>query len=145
MVSKDPTTVTVSGKGDSYAQRLQARGHAFAADEPKEVGGEDTGPTPYELLLAALGSCTSITLTMYAQRKKWPLEAVEVELAHQKIHADDCASCETEKGLLDHIHRTIHLAGPLDQEQRTRLLEIADKCPVHRTLQGEIHVTTELA
>lgn len=145
MASQHPTEVLVAGNGDSYAQSIQARGHELRADEPVKLGGEDTGPTPYELLLGALGACTTITLTMYAKRKGWPLEDVQVALSHQKIHAEDCASCSTEKGLLDHIERKLSFAGPLDQEQRERLLEIANKCPVHRTLEGEIHVTTSLA
>lgn len=145
MTSKDPTQVLVTGHGNSYAQKIQARGHELRADEPVDLGGEDTGPNPYELLLSALGACTNITLTMYAKRKRWPLEDVQVALSHQKIHADDCASCTTEKGLLDHIERKLSFTGPLDQEQRERLLEIANKCPVHRTLEGEIHVTTSLA
>ncbi|MHC4837828.1 MAG: OsmC family protein [Planctomycetota bacterium] len=142
MAGQDPVVVTVSGRGGSYTQSIQARQHAVGADEPRELGGEDTAPTPYELLLAALGSCTSITMTMYAKRKEWPLQGVDVELRHRKIHADDCAGCETEKGMLDHIDRRIALHGPLDEAQRARLMEIADKCPVHRTLEGEIHITS---
>lgn len=136
--------VVVTGGAEGYAQTVQAGKHRLRADEPEDVGGTDTGPNPYELLLAALGTCTSITLRMYADRKGWPLEGVRVRLAHSRIHAEDCADCETEKGKVDHIDRFLALAGELDEEQRQRLLEMADRCPVHRTLHGEIDVATEL-
>ena len=111
------------------------------ADEPAP-GGDDTGPTPYDLLLAALGACTAMTLRLYAQRKQWPLADVTVSLRHSRIHAEDCANCETRAGLLDRIERVIRLDGNLDDDQRERLLEIADRCPVHRTLQSEIVIDT---
>ena len=117
--------------------------HGIRADEPLSLGGADTGPTPYDLLLASLGACTSMTLRLYADRKGWPLEDVRVELAHKKIHAKDCASCETQEGRIDRIDRWIELEGPLDEEQRRRLLEIADRCPVHRTLHAEVLIETE--
>ncbi len=119
--------------------------HRISADEPTAAGGTDTGPNPYDLLLAALGSCTSMTVAMYARRKQWPLQAVTVRLRHSKIHAADCESCETQEGLLDRIERVVELRGPLDEEQRARLLEIANRCPVHRTLTSEIDIRTRLA
>jgi len=108
------------------------------------VGGTNRGPSPYDYLTAALGACTSITLRMYADRKKWPVEGITVRLDHQKIHATDCGVCESSIGKIDHITREIELAGPLDAEQKQRLLEIADKCPVHRTLHSEVVVQTSL-
>ncbi len=108
------------------------------------VGGTDTGPSPYGLLLAALGSCTSMTLRMYADRKKWPLQGVTVHLHREKVHAEDCAECETRVGCIEQIERRIELAGPLDESQRQRLLEIANMCPVHRTLKAETQITTTL-
>jgi putative redox protein len=114
------------------------------ADEPVGAGGDDSGPSPYELLLASLGACTSMTLRTYADLKKIPLEKVTVRLKHEKIHAQDCAECETKEGKIDRIDRQIELAGPLDDAQRTKLLEIANKCPVHRTLHSELHIPTTL-
>ena len=123
---------------------MMSEGHLQLADEPISVGGSDRGPTPYGYLLAALGSCTSMTLRMYADRKKWPLEGVTVSLKHSKIHAEDCADCETTVGKIDVIERQLELVGPLDETQKQRLLEIADRCPVHRTLHGEVAVKTSL-
>ena len=127
-----------------YTNLARTAAHSWIADEPKSVGGDDRGPGPYDLLLAGLGACTSMTLRMYANRKKWPLEKVTVRLKHGRIHADDCADCETTDGLVDEIMRTLEVEGPLDEEQRARLLEIADKCPVHKTLENEIKVRTTL-
>jgi putative redox protein len=139
----EPGTVVVSDLTDSgFTQRVRAGRHIVIADEPPSVGGDDLGPTPYGLLLAALGTCTSMTMRMYAQRKGWPLESSTIQLRHSRIHAADCAECETKEGKLDHITRTVHMEGDLDDEQRARLLEIADKCPVHRTLSSEIVIET---
>jgi putative redox protein len=138
------TTVIVRGDATGLAQEIETGRHRLVADEPVEAGGTDTGPSPYELLLAALGACTSMTLSMYAQRKHWPLERVTVRLRHDKIHAKDCAECETKEGMLDRIEREISLTGPLDAEQRERLLAIANRCPVHRTLVSEVDIRTRL-
>ena len=138
----DIRNVVVRGSAAGFAQEIVAGPHRMAADEPVSVGGTDTGPTPYDFLLAALGACTSITVGMYARRKGWPLEEVTVNLRHSKIHASDCAECETKEGLLDRIERDIHFGGSLTNEQRSKLLEIANKCPVHRTLTSEIVIKT---
>ncbi len=123
---------------------VMVRGHSLIADEPVAAGGTDMGPTPYEYLSAGLGACSSITLRMYADRKGWPLESINVRLAHRKTHAKDCETCETEKGYIDEIEREIELIGPLDDQQRERLIQIADRCPVHRTLHSEILVKTHM-
>ena len=128
-----------------FATYVTAAGHAFKADEPLAAGGTDSGPGPYDLLLAALGACTGMTLRLYADRKGWPLERIEVKLRHDRIHAEDCADCETRVGRVDRIEREIALHGPLADAQRAQLLEIADKCPVHRTLTSEIRIETRLA
>ncbi len=130
------------GEGD-LGQEIVVGPHLLTADEP-EPAGTDTGPSPYNLLAAALGACTSMTLTLYAQRKEWPLESVTVVLRHDKIHAEDCADCETRVGKVDRIERAIELEGPLTDEQRQRLLEIAEKCPVRRTLSSEISIRSRL-
>ena len=135
-----------SARGISrLAQEILVGRHRLAADEPREAGGSDLGPNPYDLLLAALGACTSMTLRLYADHKEWPLERTTVRLSHEKIHATDCADCETREGKIDQIEREIELAGPLDAQQRQRLLEIAEKCPVHRTLHSEIKIRSRLA
>jgi uncharacterized OsmC-like protein len=137
-------TVAVRGSAAGFAQDIVAGPHRLASDEPVAEGGTDKGPSPYDLLLAALGSCTSMTVGMYARRKGWPLEKVDVTLRHSKIHATDCADCETKEGMLDRIQRDIHFVGPLTTEQRSKLLEIANKCPVHRTLTSEIDIKTRV-
>lgn len=135
-------SVVVHGMASGFAQEIVAGRHQLKSDEPASDGGTDTGMGPYELLLAALGSCTSMTVSMYARRKGWALDSVTVNLRHRKIYAEDCADCETRAGLLDHIERDIRLSGALDAEQRAKLLEIANKCPVHRTLKSEIKIRT---
>ncbi len=141
-----PGSVVVQEAGEGrFAQRIAAGKHALSADEPESYGGFDSGPTPYDLLLAGLGACTSMTVRMYAARKLWPLERVTVTLRHQKIHAEDCADCETREGRIDYIDRRVAFDGALDDEQRAKLLEIADKCPVHRTLNSEVQIETALA
>jgi uncharacterized OsmC-like protein/alpha-beta hydrolase superfamily lysophospholipase len=139
----DAKTVVVRETGGGrFQQEVTVGTHRFLADEPLEVGGLDSGPGPYDLLLAGLGACTAMTLRLYAERKALPLERVTVRLNHSRIHAADCADCETKEGMLDRIDRAITLRGALDAEQRRRLLEIADKCPVHRTLTSEIDIRT---
>jgi len=136
--------VAENGEG-KFAQVVSVGGrHVLRADEPLSYGGDDTGPGPYDYLLAGLGACTTMTVRMYANRKGWPLENVSVKLKHDKIHAADCEDCETRDGKLDRIERELTISGALDDEQRQRLLEIADKCPVHRTLHSEVKVATVL-
>ncbi len=135
--------VSETGEG-KFTQIVQSGRHRLVADEPASVGGDDKGPGPYDYVLAGLGACTSMTVRMYAQRKGWPLERVTVGLSHKKIHADDCSDCETKSGKLDEIDRWLTFEGDLDDEQRARLLEIADKCPVHRTLTHEIKIRSTL-
>jgi putative redox protein len=140
--SEGTVTVTEAGSG-TYTQQITAGNHRLVADEPRPIG-DDAGPTPYDLLLAGLGACTSMTVRMYADRKGWPLERVRVTLRHSRIHAKDCADCETTKGWIDHIDRDVELAGDLDDTQRQRLLDIAERCPVHQTLTSEVDIATSL-
>jgi len=128
----------------NYQQEAKTTQHTIIIDESKDVGGDGKGPDPYDLLLSALGGCTSMTIMMYARRKEWPLESVQVKLTHEKIHATDCDECITEEGKLDQITKTIYLKGDLTQEQRERILEIAERCPVNRTLTTECHVMSKL-
>jgi putative redox protein len=140
------TSILVRETGPGrLAETITVRGHSLRADEPVAVGGSDTGPNPYDLLCAALGACTAMTLRLYADQKKWPLMRVSVRLRHDKIYARDCAECETREGRIDRIERQITLEGTLDAAQRARLLEIAERCPVHRTLMSEISIKTALA
>jgi putative redox protein len=134
--------VIVHGIAASFAQEVEIGSHELSADEPVSYGGTDTGASPYDLLLAALGSCTSMTIGLYARKRKWPLEKITVSLRHSKIHAKDCDDCETKEGKVDRIWRDIHLDGSLTEEQRTKLMEIADRCPVHQTLTSEINIKT---
>jgi putative redox protein len=139
-----PGTVLVAGTGTGFEQVLLDGRHMLHADEPASVGGADAGPNPYELLLMALGACTSMTIEMYARRKVWPLERALVRLSHAKAYAEDCIDCEKAGAKLDRITRTIELVGPLDAAQRARLLQIAELCPVHKTLTGKIEIRTTL-
>ena len=138
------SAVIVRGAATGFAQDIVAGRHQFASDEPASVGGTDTGPTPYDLLLAALGSCTSMTVGLYAKRKQWPLKHVTVRLRHSRVHVQDCANCETSDAKLTVIECDIEFEGPLDQDQRARLLAIADRCPVHLTLASTIEIRTRL-
>ncbi|MFG3595041.1 alpha/beta fold hydrolase [Bradyrhizobium sp. RDI18] len=142
--SEAPRHVVVRETRNSKFQQIVTTGpHQMVADEPVAVGGQDSGPGPYDFLLAGLGACTSMTMRMYADRKSLPLDRVTVTLKHSKIHATDCAECETREGMLDQIDRVILIEGALDADQRKRLMEIADKCPVHRTLKSEIQIVTK--
>lgn len=135
-----PADVIVRGDASGFLQKIVSGTHHFEADEPVSVGGTDTAPTPYDYLLAGLGTCTSMTVGLYARRKKWPLQDVTVALRHSRIHAKDCADCETKDGMLDRIELDLELTGSLTPEQRAKLIEIAAKCPVHRTLTSEIDI-----
>ena len=132
-------------RNSKFQQTVSVGPHRMLADEPVAAGGQDSGPGPYDFVLAGLGACTSMTMRMYADRKALPMERVTVTLKHSKIHAQDCAECETKEGMLDQIERIIAIEGALDAEQRTKLMEIADKCPVHRTLTSEIRIVTKAA
>jgi uncharacterized OsmC-like protein len=138
----DAGEVVVSGNAAGFVQEILAGPHRMIGDEPASAGGTDRGPSPYDFLLAALGSCTSMTVGMYARRKGWPLENVTVNLRHSRIHASDCAECVTKEGMVFRIERDIHFAGNLTPEQRSKLLEIANKCPLHQTLTSEINIRT---
>ena len=137
--------VVVEEEGARYAQRVRAGKHAFVADEPEEKGGADRGPNPYDLLLSALGACTTITVRMYADLKKIPLRRVSVKLRHEKIPAAECPDCETKEGKVDVIEQEVTLDGDLSAEQRARLMQIAGRCPVHRTLLSEVKITSRPA
>ncbi len=142
----EPGIVTVAEtRAGKFGQEITAGKHRLFADEPVSAGGTDTGPSPYDLLLAGLGACTAMTVRMYADLKQLPLDRVTVRLRHEKVHAQDCAECETREGKIDRIGRELELAGRLDETQRARLLEIANKCPVHRTLHSEVWIPTRLA
>jgi putative redox protein len=144
----EPDAVPIDGvlveetHNGKFEQAIIAGPHRYVADEPMSAGGNGAGPSPYEYLLAGLGACTSMTVRLYADRKQIPLRHVAVHLRHDKIHAADCENCETKVGMVDRIDRTVTLQGELDTEQRAKLMEIADKCPVHRTLSSEISIKT---
>lgn len=134
----------VVSSDSNLRQEIWAGRHTLIADEPMDVGGEDTGPTPYELLLASLGACTSMTLLLYARRKQWPLERVEVRLTHHRVHAKDCLECEQKQGYLDQVEKEIVVSGSLDEAQVQRLGEVAEMCPVNRTLKNAVHTTLKI-
>jgi uncharacterized OsmC-like protein/esterase/lipase len=138
----DGTVLVRETRRGQFQQQVMIGKHRLLADEPVASGGLDSGPGPYDLLLAALGACTAMTLRLYADHKRIPLARTQVRLRHRKIHAADCAECETKEGMIDRIDRVIALEGDLDPAQRARLMEIADKCPVHRTLKSEIDIRT---
>ena len=136
--------VTVKFGPLRYAQNISVGSHVFQSDEPTDIGGNDAGPEAHELLMAALGACANITVQMYAERKQWPLQGVQISLSHARVHAEDCAQCDTKAGMVDRIEVEISFTGDLSEEQQRRLLEIADKCPVHRTLVSQTQIDTKL-
>ena len=137
--------VTIDAGKPRFLQNISVGQHSLHADEPVAAGGHDAGPDPYELLLASLGSCASITLRMYAERKQWPLAGVHVELSWTRIHAEDCADCDDNLQLVDGIEMQLVFLGDLSEEQRLRLIEIANRCPVHRTLSSQVPIRTRAA
>ncbi|MEQ8323789.1 MAG: OsmC family protein [Vicingaceae bacterium] len=137
--------LTVKVGKENYTATVSVRNHTFYGDEPESVGGNNNGPNPYEFLLAALGTCTAMTVKMYANRKDWPLEEVVVHLSQSKEYAKDCLECEKATAKIDVIQKKIEFIGDLSEEQKKRLLEIAGKCPVHKTLTGEINIESTLA
>lgn len=138
--STKPPDVVVRGKAGGFLQEITSGRHELRADEPVNSGGGDAGPGPYDYLLTGLGTCISMTVGLYARRKQWPLEGILVSLRHSRIHAEDCADCETKEGMLDRIDVALELTGALAPEQHAKLMEIAAKCPVHRTLKSEINI-----
>lgn len=140
----EPGHVIVHGTAADFAQEVEIGSHELYADEPVSFGGTDSGPSPYDLLLAALGSCTSMTIGFYARKRRWPLEKITVSLRHSRIHAADCEECETKEGKIDRIELDIQLTGSLTDEQRAKLMEMAGKCPVHQTLTSEINIKSRL-
>jgi putative redox protein len=138
----EPGHVIVHGTAAGFAQEIEIGSHELYADEPVSFGGTESGPSPYDLLLAALGSCTSMTIGFYARKRRWPLENIAVSLRHSRIHAADCEDCETKEGKIDRIDLDIELTGSLTDEQRAKLIEVAGKCPVHQTLTSEINIKT---
>ncbi len=133
-------TVTVTGNANAFVQNVTVGQHTFRVDEPLHIGGTGAAPDPYDYLLAGLGACTSMTVGLYARKKNIPLQGVRVVLTHSRIHAQDCDDCETKQGMLDRIDLDVQLTGDLTAEQRQKLIEIAGKCPVHRTLKSEIDI-----
>jgi uncharacterized OsmC-like protein len=140
-----PADVVVRGSASGFLQEVVSGKHHLRADEPASAGGSDAGPGPYDYLLIALGVCTSMTVGLYARRKQWSLENITVSLWHSRIHAKDCEECETKEGMLDRIEVEVDLTGSLTPEQHAKLMEIAAKCPVHRTLTSEINIRLRTA
>jgi uncharacterized OsmC-like protein len=138
--SDNTPDIVVHGSARSFRQEIVIGNHSLVADEPVSAGGSDAGPDPYDYLLTALGACTSMTVGLYARRKQIPLENITVSLRHSRIYARDCEECETKEGMLDRIDVEVDLTGPLSAEQHNKLMEIAAKCPVHRTLTSEINI-----
>jgi putative redox protein len=137
---KEAPHIVVRGGAKNFQQEVTAREHHFIADEPASAGGGDAGPDPYDYLLASLGVCTSMTVGFYARRNKWPLENVTVALSHSRVHARDCEECDTKDGMVDRIDVEVKLEGSLTSEQHAKLMDVAAKCPVHRTLTSEINI-----
>lgn len=144
MSGTETVIVSQAEQGQYTNSIITSSGHNMTADEPLSVGGLDLGPSPYDFLLSALGSCKSMTMRMYASRKGFKLDHVEVKLSHSKIHAEDCENCETKKGLVDHIQTDISLKGDLTDEERQKIFDIAARCPVHRTITHEIIIESSL-
>jgi uncharacterized OsmC-like protein len=142
--SQEPRSVVVSGPATGVRTEVDVGGHHLVVDEPIPVGGADAGPSPYEMLLAALGSCTVMTLRLYADKRGWPLDRARVTLQHRKVHAQDCKDCDTKTARMDVVERVLFLEGALTEEQRAKLLEIAERCPVHQTLKSKIQVNTRV-
>ncbi|MDT5207839.1 MAG: putative redox protein [Mycobacterium sp.] len=142
--ASEGTVMVTETSARGFTRQISAGHHQLVADEPPPVGN-DTGSTPYDLVLAGLGACTSMTVRMYADRKRWPLDKIRVTLRHSRIHANDCADCETTNGYIDQIDCGVELSGDLDDAQRQRLLYIAERCPVHQTLTSEVRITTSLS
>jgi len=144
MIDVNEKSVLVKVGPEALLADVQAGRHTYFVDEPVEVGGQDQGPTPYDLLLSALGACTAITLRLYATQKKWPLEGIEVRLRHQRVHEQDCEKCEQPGHMLEEVHKELRLLGPLSEEQRQRLEVISQKCPVQKTLTNSLRIVTTL-
>ncbi|MEQ8423835.1 MAG: bifunctional alpha/beta hydrolase/OsmC family protein [Cyclobacteriaceae bacterium] len=142
--SEADTVVSIKDKTNKFLTQIQTGRHSLVADEPVDVGGEDLGPSPYQLLTSALGACTAMTMRMYADRKGWEIEEIRVHLNHEKKYSQDCEDCEKSSSKIDHFERVIEIDSQLDEKQLQRLLEIANKCPVHRTLEGDIKIETHL-
>src|SRR5437667_3533845 len=145
MTSNNTPDIVVRGDARSFKQEIAADRHRLVADEPVSAGGGDAGPDPYDYLLASLGVCTSMTVGLYARRKQFPLENIKVSLWHSRIHAEDCDECETREGMVDRIDVEVELTGALSAEQHATLVDIAAKCPVHRTLTSEINIRLRTA
>ncbi|HLK98424.1 MAG TPA: OsmC family protein [Hymenobacter sp.] len=144
MTDANEKSVLVKVGPEALLADVQAGRHTYFVDEPVEVGGQDQGPTPYDLLLSALGACTAITLRLYATQKKWPLEGIEVRLRHQRVHEQDCEKCEQSGHMLEEVQKELRLLGPLSEEQRQRLEVISQKCPVQKTLTNSLRIVTTL-